>query len=248
MESRPKNIIALFDVDGTLTVPRMQAVPEVLEALKKLRQKIYIGVVGGSDLAKQKEQLGEDILNQVDYSFPENGILAYKEGKIFHSKSIADYLGNDNLKEFLNFCLHYIADLDIPIKRGTFIEFRTGLINVSPIGRNCSQAERDAFEKYDHEHKIREKMVKILQEKFASRFNLKFSIGGQISFDVFPIGWDKTYCLQHLDGFTEIHFFGDKTMPGGNDYEIFTSDKTIGHTVTTYKDTLKLLDELWLSK
>jgi phosphomannomutase len=38
------------------------------------------------------------------------------------------------------------------------------------------------------EHKIREKMVKILQEKFASRFNLKFSIGGQISFDVFPIG------------------------------------------------------------
>jgi len=37
-------------------------------------------------------------------------------------------------------------------------------------------------------------------------------------------------------------------MPGGNDYEIFTSDKTVGHTVTSYKDTLKFLDELWLSK
>ena len=33
--------------------------------------------------------------------------------------------------------------------RGTFIEFRSGLINVSPIGRNCTQAERDEFEKYD---------------------------------------------------------------------------------------------------
>ena len=33
--------------------------------------------------------------------------------------------------------LHYIADLDIPIKRGTFIEFRNGMINVSPIGRNA---------------------------------------------------------------------------------------------------------------
>jgi hypothetical protein len=33
--------------------------------------------------------------------------------------------------------------------RGTFIEFRSGMINVSPIGRNCSQEERDDFEKYD---------------------------------------------------------------------------------------------------
>ena len=33
--------------------------------------------------------------------------------------------------------------------RGTFVEFRSGLINISPIGRNCSQEERDEFEKYD---------------------------------------------------------------------------------------------------
>jgi phosphomannomutase len=39
------------------------------------------------------------------------------------------------------------------------------------------------------------------------------SIGGQISFDVFPIGWDKTYCLQFLNDFDNIFFFGDKTDP-----------------------------------
>jgi phosphomannomutase len=50
-----------------------------------------------------------------------------------------------------------------------------------------------------------------------------FLAGGQISFDVFPIGWDKTYCLQFVEksGYKEIHFFGDKTHKGGNDYEIF---------------------------
>jgi hypothetical protein len=32
---------------------------------------------------------------------------------------------------------------------GTFIEYRTGMLNISPIGRNCSHAERDAFEEYD---------------------------------------------------------------------------------------------------
>ena len=47
--------------------------------------------------------------------------------------------------------------------------------------------------------------------------NCKTFLGGQISFDVFPTGWDKTYCLQHLDPkeFKTIHFFGDKTAKVG---------------------------------
>lgn len=52
-------------------------------------------------------------------------------------------------------------------------------------------------------------------------------------------GWDKTFCLRYVEelGFDEIHFFGDKTFPGGNDYEIFTSPKVKGHTVTSPEDT-----------
>jgi hypothetical protein len=35
--------------------------------------------------------------------------------------------------------------------------------------------------------------------------------------------WDKTYCLKFVEEkkYEEIHFFGDKTSPGGNDHEIF---------------------------
>jgi hydroxymethylpyrimidine pyrophosphatase-like HAD family hydrolase len=57
-------------------------------------------------------------------------------------------------------------------------------------------------------------MVALLQEKFAD-MKIKFSIGGQISFDAFPEGWDKTFCLQFLahENFDQIHFFGDKTYP-----------------------------------
>lgn len=54
-------------------------------------------------------------------------------------------------------------------------------------------------------------MVETLRKEFGD-LGLIYSIGGQISFDVFPIGWDKTYCLQFVEGeFDEIHFFGDKT-------------------------------------
>ena len=70
-------------------------------------------------------------------------------------QSLKKHLGEDQLKELINFILHYIADLDIPIKRGTFIEFRNGMLNVSPIGRNCSQEERDEFEQYDLKKGIR---------------------------------------------------------------------------------------------
>ena len=36
-----------------------------------------------------------------------------------------------------------------PDGRGTFVEFRRGMINISPIGRNASTEERDEFERYD---------------------------------------------------------------------------------------------------
>ena len=96
-------------------------------------------------------------------------------------------------------------------------------------------------------------MVRALKEAFPD-YGLTYSIGGQISFDVFPTGWDKTYCLQHIqneknlpDGvdYTTIHFFGDKTYKGGNDYEIFEDSRTIGHTVTKPEDTAAELKKLF---
>lgn len=62
-------------------------------------------------------------------------------------------------------------------------------------------------------------------------------------------GWDKTFCLPFLkaDGFEEIHFFGDKTAEGGNDFEIFSSPLTIGHTTTGPEDTAKQCHALFLA-
>jgi len=147
-------------------------------------------------------------------------------------------------------------------------------------------------------------MVAKLREEFAD-YELTYSIGGQISFDVFPQGWDKTFCLKYLpeadfDGAAaatppphrrhahavatphrrhatppprhtaataaarrppcppltqapaanpraEIHFFGDKTFVGGNDYEIFEHPRTVGHAIADADPltTLKKLSELF---
>mmetsp|Transcript_19058 Transcript_19058/g.32642 ORF Transcript_19058/g.32642 Transcript_19058/m.32642 type:complete len:245 (+) Transcript_19058:167-901(+) len=236
--------IALFDVDGTLTAPRKKATVEMLAFMQQLRKTVTVGIVGGSDLVKIAEQLGDGLINNYDYVFAENGLVAYKAGELLAVQSLKVHLGDDKLKTFINYVLHYVADLDIPIKRGTFVEFRNGMLNVSPIGRNCSQEERDEFEKYDLATGVRKKFVEALRERFAD-YGLTYSIGGQISFDVFPQGWDKTYCLQFLEEFQTVYFFGDKTYEGGNDFEIFSSARTIGHTVTSPDDTMVKCAEIF---
>lgn len=123
------------------------------------------------------------------------------------------------------------------------------MFNISPIGRNCSREERNDYETFDLEHNVRQNMVQAMKEEFAD-LNLTYSIGGQISFDVFPSGWDKTYCLRFIspDDFDQVHFFGDKTFVGGNDYEIFSSERTIGHTVTSPEDTMEQCTKLFMNK
>jgi len=247
--NRPMKKLLLFDVDGTLTPARQSASLETLELLKELRKKVAIGFVGGSDLVKITEQLtvtGNNPIDDFDFAFAENGLTAYRLGKPLPSQSFIKYVGEERYKKLVNFILHYLADLDIPIKRGTFVEFRNGMINVSPIGRNATIQERLDFEAYDKVQGVRAAFVKVLQEKFAD-YGLTFAIGGQISFDVFPNGWDKTYALRHVEneGFEEIHFFGDKTFKGGNDYEIFSDPRTVGHTVTSPADTVNVLKDLY---
>jgi len=247
-----KRVICVFDVDGTLTKARQSIEPPTSEILQRLKGKqIPIALVGGSDIAKIIEQMGctlEQLNQKYDYVFSENGLVAWKGEHSYPIKTIQDYLGEEKLQKFINFALGYMANITLPVKRGTFVEFRKGMLNISPIGRSCSQQERDQFYALDQKEHIRAKFVEAMRKNFpADEYGLHFSIGGQISIDAFPIGWDKRYCLQYLekDGFDEIHFFGDKTMPGGNDHEIFEDSRTIGHTVTSPEDTKRQLEELF---
>jgi phosphomannomutase len=184
-----KKILALFDVDDTLTAPRKSVTPEMKEFIGQLRTKVTVGVVGGSDLVKQKEQLGNTIIQDVDYSFSENGLVAYKSGVLI-GKEVRLLSGITYGQTCLTCCAvcrrsipssvrrtskpWLISLLDtlqiwtflsrgtfsgrllsktvvttVSLHRGTFIEFRSGMLNISPIGRNCSQTERDEYEKFD---------------------------------------------------------------------------------------------------
>ncbi len=101
-----KSVICLFDVDGTITDPRQvkslsetcpffllkiymfffqqkRIKPNMEEFLEKLKKKVTVGLVGGSDLVKILEQVGgEPALPKYDYLFSENGLVTHKSGKL----------------------------------------------------------------------------------------------------------------------------------------------------------------------
>ena len=118
-----RHVVALFDVDGTLTIPRGEITPEMETFLAGLRGRISTGVLGGSDISKQKEQLGPRNFDLFDDNFAEHGLVALKEGKLLAESSLAITSGTS-------------ARWALPVKRGTFIEYRMGMINISPIGRS----------------------------------------------------------------------------------------------------------------
>lgn len=59
----------------------------------------------------------ETALEEFDYGFAENGLTAFKLGKPLETQSFIKFLGEEKYKRIVNFILHYVADLDIPIKR-----------------------------------------------------------------------------------------------------------------------------------
>jgi len=122
---------------------------EILDLLKELRKKVVIGFVGGSDLVKITEQLSVrgnnskcelpgpsltlardpnclmriPVIDDFDFAFAENGLTAYRLGKQLQSQSFIKYVGEDRYKKLVNFILHYVADIDIPIKRFVHAHF-----------------------------------------------------------------------------------------------------------------------------
>uniref|UniRef100_A0A1B0CUQ9 Phosphomannomutase n=2 Tax=Lutzomyia longipalpis TaxID=7200 RepID=A0A1B0CUQ9_LUTLO len=125
-----------------------------------------------------------------------------------------------------------LQEFDYVFPENGLVQIKNGQeVGKESLISHLAGARGSSFAEYDRKHGVREKMIQSLREEFAD-VDLTYSIGGQISFDIFPRGWDKTYCLNFVEkdgNFKEIHFFGDKTEHGGNDYEIFSDSRTIGH-------------------
>jgi len=214
----------MFDIDGTLTPPRLPMTEDMADMFEGFCRRNRVFLVTGSDMVKVKEQVPESIRRLVEGIFTCSGnALTVGEEVIYDN----EFKPPEGLMELLQDWLHYSH---YPVKTGGHIEHRSGMLNYSTVGRNCTQEQREEYEHWDDENGER----RILREKVLHMWpSLDCAIGGQISVDIYPRGLDKSQSYHRVKGNNPNHaiiFCGDRLMPGGNDYPFF---RAMGENHTT---------------
>ena len=239
----------LFDIDGTLCEPKLGIKEDMVQKLKDLSEKkdIEIAFVTCNDLPNAKLRLKDSIPYFSDY-YTENGVVTYdKDEKIIHKRTMLELLGQEKYDTLKKYFLDYIETIDVPFKVGNYLDERSAVINVSPVGNPITLEQRQEMKIWESEKHPVEKMRKACEDKFGKEYGLRFTKGGIKSFDVFPSEWDKTYCLKFIKekGYDNILFFGDNTYPGGADYDLAIHDDiTRGISVKGPEDTIKKINEI----
>jgi phosphomannomutase len=215
--------IFMFDIDGTLTPPRLPMTEEMVEMFKGFCERNRVILVTGSDMSKVVEQVPKEIRDLVEGIYTCSG-NAYTVGDniIYENEFRPPEELIALLEDWKNYS-HY------PVKTGEHLEYRDGMLNYSTVGRNCTQQEREDYEVWDDKNGERA----ILRERILNMFpSLDCAIGGQISIDIYPRGLDKSQSYFRVKGANPDHaiiFCGDRLMPGGNDYPFF---KAMGENQT----------------
>lgn len=239
--------VFMFDVDGTLTPARQLMLEEHQKQFMSWSQDKRVYLVSGSDMRKIKEQLPSEVLSRCAGVYASMGNCYYEDGEVRYSKL---YSPSTDLIEDLEGIIDSTEYEDLA---GEHIEYREGMINFSVVGRAATMEQREAYAQWDAIKKDREAIVKALSMYHP---HLDFVIGGKISIDIFPKGYDKSQAPKHRreeDGDVEIVFFGDRTEYPGNDYAIVAElDRTKEeglpsrwHAVETPHDTFKILRDLY---
>ncbi len=215
----PKVII--FDIDSTLTESKQPLSQEMAEALKKLLDKMPVGIMSGADFPQFEKQLLAHLPQGVAlgnlFLFPTSAAecLSFKDGKW---QAEYDYLFTKEEKEKIIKALEAVAPKEKEIF-GEQIEDRGEQITWSALGQ---EAPLGIKEKWDPDHakrqKIKEKLEKLIPE-------FEINIGGSTSIDITRKGISKEDGILWLEKHfgvpaSEMLYVGDALFDGGNDAEV----------------------------
>jgi len=243
--------IYLFDVDGTLTLPKSKMDATFAKNFLHWMQGREVYIVSGGSFTRLIDQLGTAVIDQVGGVFACMGNVFYQKREQINYSGMNEwqiiyenkFVAPRNLTRSLNSC---VSKSDYHTKTGNHYEERVGMLNFSIVGRTATPEQRADYAAYDAEHGEREKIVDKLKNKYDQ---LDFVIGGAVSIDIFNSGNDKSqvierYFSQSLEH-NNIHFVGDRTTFPGNDYSlaIALEQHTNGYSysVESWQDTAKLL-------
>lgn len=236
--------VLLFDIDKTLTPPRLPITKDMVNILCNLLVPFH--VVAGSHLNLLREQFFIPLFR---YGFRKKFDASVSNGAISY---LCDYSEEMSIKEVSRFDIHshlgepdysfLIETLEKALESQKFklpqslkvvgetVTYRISMVNFCPIGRVEVEGpnvrkNRANFVRFDKKTGYRSKMMDHLRAELGRLIkerDLVITLGGETSFDIGILGQDKTKALRILinAGIKKVIFFGDALFEGGNDYAI----------------------------
>jgi len=217
-----KKLIA-FDLDGTLALSKQPLDDDMAALLARLMDVAMVAIISGGDWPQFEKQVvsripaGAKLDNFI--ILPTTGTKLYRFHDGAWDRIYADLFSADESKQIRDALQQAVKQAGYADERtwGEQIEDRGSQITFSALGQ---QAPLDAKDKWDPDHKKREKLQALLQPMLPG---LSINIGGSTSIDITRKGIDKAYGLKRLSEQTgvaldDILFLGDAIFPGGNDY------------------------------
>ena len=226
----------IFDVDGTLTPSRQKISSDFISLFYNFTQKEKVYLVTGSDRAKTLEQITPLIYNNCQRVYNCSGSDVYEGDKNVYRSEWELPL---DVEKFLNDELDYSS---FPLRNSNHIERRPGGVNFSILGRaNDPFLGRSEYVKWDKDNNERSDIADRLRSNFP---DLSVALGGQTGLDIGPYGSDKGQILRDFRLGQELHFFGDRMEPGGNDHSLGEAVKEMGgytYHVSSYTETKSII-------
>jgi phosphomannomutase len=241
--------IYIFDIDGTLAESGKNIDLDMILHLVKLKQSklCYLAICGGGKYDKIMQQIDNSTI--FDYIFSECGCVYYKYNNdekkydLMNKKNIRSHQLFNEINILIKHCLRFMSQVEYNLG-GHLIDIRTGIVYISLIGMTALDNERNKFielnKKYNYRNRLLDELIDIIN-KLGFENKIKVMIGGEVGITIMPIEYDKVQILDYLNDYSSIHYFGDKYLIGGNDYEIMTNNKVIAHPVNSIEDTKKIL-------
>ncbi len=227
-----KKLIA-FDLDGTLAPSKSHFDDRMVALFDRLLEKFDVCVISGAKYELFQRQFLTQITREPHllsrlHLLPTTGTRYYRfqdgEWKLQYAE---DFTLEDKAK-IIKALEDGWAEAGTKVEKtyGPTIEDRDSQITLSPLGQEvvAELGDRGLQIKatWDPDMKIRMKVADVVSKKLPD-FNVK--VAGLTSIDVTIPGVDKAYGIQKLMDITsfkkeDILFFGDKIVPGGNDYPV----------------------------
>lgn len=227
-----KKLIA-FDLDGTLAPSKSHFDPRMVDLFNHLLEHFQVCVISGGkyDLFRQQflTQITTDekLLSKL-HLMPTSGTRYYRHEKGVWVQKYAEDFTDAQKRKIIQALEEGVQESGYKVDKvyGEIIEDRDSQITLSILGQEIvAELGEEGVrikEEWDADGKKKLKIRDIVAKKIPE-FNVRAA--GATSIDVTRPGIDKAYGMKRLieaTGFNkkDILFFGDKIIPGGNDYAV----------------------------